>query len=489
MFRARLLINVVIAVQMLLQPVLMALPPRPVQAKELPDFLELPEDAIALDMLPEWEAAMESSTESEPLYATVPVVVDDEAQAANEAQTETQSNDNFRSSPMMFIENVGQFDTEQGQGNEQPRFQVHGADGTIFLTPDAIWVTKLEAVEPPELNEEFISPGLDPDFEPEEETPRQGVNLKLDFDGANPDPQVEGFDLLDTTVSYFIGNDPDQWYADVPVWGGVRYVDIYPGIDLEITSLDGQWDWQMVVKDEAGAENLEVVNLRVSGADQLDFAGVGRSALEVQTEVGDFALPLLNVENRSGEEIRMPDAVPQGARPRIMREGVEEYNLMPKIEGDLVLHPLVFLPPNQPALEELDNPSALIYSTLLGGSGLDRGQSIAVDENGATYLTGSTTSNDCPKTIGPDYVASYDVFVAKLNSVGNGLTYYTYLGGNSNDWGNDIVVDDSGIAYVSGETYSLYFPVTAGTRLGNSDAFVVKLDINGGLLYSTLIAS
>ena len=58
--------------------------------------------------------------------------------------------------------------------------------------------------------------------------------LKLTFPGSNPDVRIEPFDPLTTTVSYFIGNDPVQWRAGVPVWGGVRYADLYPGVDLVI---------------------------------------------------------------------------------------------------------------------------------------------------------------------------------------------------------------------------------------------------------------
>ena len=40
----------------------------------------------------------------------------------------------LRSSPVMFIENVDQFD-------ERARFRVRGGPGTIWLTDDAIWIT------------------------------------------------------------------------------------------------------------------------------------------------------------------------------------------------------------------------------------------------------------------------------------------------------------------------------------------------------------
>ncbi|MEA3336757.1 MAG: hypothetical protein U9R25_12655 [Chloroflexota bacterium] len=60
----------------------------------------------------------------------------------------------------------------------------------------------------------------------------RAVNIKLSFPGSNPDVRIETFDPLDTVVSYFIGNDADQWQPDVPVWDRVRYVDLYPGIDF-----------------------------------------------------------------------------------------------------------------------------------------------------------------------------------------------------------------------------------------------------------------
>ena len=53
--------------------------------------------------------------------------------------------------------------------------------------------------------------------------------------------RIEPFGAVDTTVSYFLGNDPDQWRPDVPVWGGVRYVDLYPGVDLVLGGSDGAW--------------------------------------------------------------------------------------------------------------------------------------------------------------------------------------------------------------------------------------------------------
>ena len=73
-----------------------------------------------------------------------------------------------------------------------------------------------------------------------------------------------------------------------------------------------------------------------------------------------------------------------------------------------------------------------------------------------------------------------DAFVTKLNSTGSELLFSTYLGGSSNETGNDIAVDGSGNIYITGETLSKNFPTlnafqsTASDFSGN--AFVTKLN-------------
>jgi hypothetical protein len=74
---------------------------------------------------------------------------------------------------------------------------------------------------------------------------------------------------------------------------------------------------------------------------------------------------------------------------------------------------------------------------------------------------------------------SYDVFVTKLNPVGSALVYSTYIGGSSSDYGNSVAIDPSGNAYVTGRTNSTNYDVTSGafqtTKGGVDDAFVTKI--------------
>ncbi len=136
--------------------------------------------------------------------------------------------------------------------------------------------------------------------------------------------------------------------------------------------------------------------------------------------------------------------------------------------------------------------SGLVYSTYLGGDGGSSGASIAVDNAGNAYVTGSAgehfpTENPVQKKYGGGKYTG-DAFVAKLNPAGTALVYSTYLGGKEYDYGDGIALDSAGNAYVIGWTDSTNFPVTPGafqtTYVGSGgkgnplgDAFVAKLNI------------
>lgn len=141
--------------------------------------------------------------------------------------------------------------------------------------------------------------------------------------------------------------------------------------------------------------------------------------------------------------------------------------------------------------------SALIYSTHFGNQTF--ASAIAVDATGNVFLTGNTSSTDFPVTPGafqPTLAGSSDAFVAKLNPSGSSLMYSTFLGGTNIDSGNDIAIDPSGSAYITGNTRSPDFPLANAVQdtYGGSffqfygDAFVTKLNPTGGaVFYSTFL--
>ena len=144
---------------------------------------------------------------------------------------------------------------------------------------------------------------------------------------------------------------------------------------------------------------------------------------------------------------------------------------------------------------KLSPTGALAYSTYLGGIGNDGGTGIAVDSNGAVYVTGSTTGsfptlNAEQNTFGGGTSGggNLDGFVAKLGPTG-ALVYSTYLGGTGDEVGNGVAVDSVGAAYVTGYTTGGFPTLNAqqNTFGGNVDAFVTKLTPTGALAYSTYL--
>jgi len=148
---------------------------------------------------------------------------------------------------------------------------------------------------------------------------------------------------------------------------------------------------------------------------------------------------------------------------------------------------------------------AVVYSTFIGGSRLDLGQSLAVDGTGQVYVVGRTASVDFPVTAGalqpspgktcavnPNSASCYDGFIAKLNAQGAPI-YGSYLGGSDEDRATDITIDANGQIYLTGATSSPNFPTTPGavqqTYNGGvcgdapnthpcSDLFVVRIDLS-----------
>jgi len=128
---------------------------------------------------------------------------------------------------------------------------------------------------------------------------------------------------------------------------------------------------------------------------------------------------------------------------------------------------------------------ALEYSTYLGGAGTERGRDLAVDAQGRAHVCGSTTSEDFPvaSAYQPDYGGAGDAFACRLSASGGSLDFSTYLGGSLAEDGEGIHVDDEGFTYLTGTTASSDFPVFGAYQGsyggGGSDCFVTKLAPGG----------
>jgi hypothetical protein len=138
--------------------------------------------------------------------------------------------------------------------------------------------------------------------------------------------------------------------------------------------------------------------------------------------------------------------------------------------------------PGDGVIVKLTSAGRIDYGTFFGKQDADSGRAIGVDGDGNAYVTGAAGGSGFPTTadaFDKTYNGLGDAFLMKLNSTGSALVYSTFLGGSKSDQGWGIAVDKVGNAYLTGDTSSSNFPVTANAlkkrnRESSKNAFVTK---------------
>ncbi|MGD9905912.1 MAG: SBBP repeat-containing protein [Vicinamibacterales bacterium] len=136
-----------------------------------------------------------------------------------------------------------------------------------------------------------------------------------------------------------------------------------------------------------------------------------------------------------------------------------------------------------------------IYSTFLGGTGVEGGYVSIALAGSAAIVAGETTSYDFPvpaTAFDSTFNLDADGVVALLNTTGSGLIGATYLGGAGSDVIHSVAWGTDGFVYVAGLTASTNFPTTPNafdqTLGGPLDGFVAKLALTlGTVAYATLL--
>jgi hypothetical protein len=138
-------------------------------------------------------------------------------------------------------------------------------------------------------------------------------------------------------------------------------------------------------------------------------------------------------------------------------------------------------------------PAELLFSTYLGGSGVDVLYDLVLDGVNDIYVVGSTTSADYP-VLNPisTYMGFSDIVLTKLNNAGDTLVYSTFLGGSAGEEGMKIALDEEGNAYLYGVTYSVDFPLVdpfqPAITPGDDQLFILKLNPAGStILFGTYL--
>ena len=349
--------------------------------------------------------------------------------------------------PMIFEKNGGQSGTRVD-------FIARGSGYTVFLAAGEA-VLRVKKQRPPDRIANAVR-----------KHEENGATIRMALVNSNP-ARAAGENQLPGKVNYFLGHDPAKWRRDVPTFAKVRYQSVYPGIDVVYYGNQDRLEYDFIVSP---GTDPAAITLAFTGA-----------RVEIE-KGGDIVL----AEAHGSSSMRRPYIYQEieGTKRAIAGGYVK------RADGRIGFA----VGPYDTARPLVIDP-VLLYSTYLGGSGIDDAvNAIAIDQSGNAYITGQTNSNDFP-TQNPEQPTSgagYDAFVAKIDPSGSTLVYSTYFGGNGDDIGGGIAVDASGQAYVSGHTNSSNFPTTSAayqtTYGGGGDAFVAKFNSSGSaLIYSTYL--
>ncbi|MGC2477449.1 MAG: choice-of-anchor D domain-containing protein [Candidatus Sulfotelmatobacter sp.] len=366
------------------------------------------------------------------------------------ATLNAESNSNYAKLPPVFEAN-------QGQADPQVKFMFRGQGYTAFLTSGSM-VLSLRPINfasiPKTGNVPSTSNALPP-----------SSTMQFRLSGAAKNPAVVGEDQKPGKVNYFIGKDPTKWRTNVPIFGRVRYKNVYPGIDLVYYGSGRQLECDFAVSPGA---NPNQIQFEIEGANQIRVDAAGNLLLKTNSGELQFESPVVYQESNG---------------QRVVIDG-----------GYLVSDPTHFsfhVAHYDPGKSLVIDP-VLVYSTYLGGSGTDQPAGITVDSTGSVYIAGSTDSPNFPlATLGSLPAGVDHVFVTKLDPTGSNLVYSDYIGGSNEDFGYALTLDNANDVYVTGSTESGDFPVVnpyQSSLPGVYSGFLTKISADGSsLLYSTYL--
>jgi hypothetical protein len=124
-------------------------------------------------------------------------------------------------------------------------------------------------------------------------------------------------------------------------------------------------------------------------------------------------------------------------------------------------------------------PYEVAWVRQIGTPSWDYSYSVAVDASGNAYISGYTYGS-----LGGPNAGSVDAFLAKYDASGS-LLWTRQMGTTSEDYSHSVAVDGLGNAYISGYTGGSL----GGPGAGNGDAFLVKYDSSGSLLWTRQIGT
>src|ERR1043165_9588151 len=339
--------------------------------------------------------------------------------------------------------------------------------------------------------------------------------MRLKLLDAKPDAAISGQTPLAARTNYFVGNKPEKYLKNVVNYRGVRYDQIYDGIDLVYYGNQNELEYDFVVAPGASAETIRMA---FQGIDKAEIDATGNLNLRIGENCLIQHKPVI-YQNAGTQR------VPVTGGYKIIA-GADKHQTVVGFEVEQYDHalPLVIDP-------------ELVYATFFGDkpntsrsksdhSGDDEGYAIAIDPSGPAYVVGTTTSYEFPlvnalmfvddpinHSTDPLFVhivpGAYRGFISKFSPDGKALLYSTYLSSATGDTEPDpnstsitvpgvfkqerctgVAVDGLGNAYICGFTDYASYPIKNAlhTYSGNRDCFLTKVAPEGiDLVFSTYL--
>lgn len=138
------------------------------------------------------------------------------------------------------------------------------------------------------------------------------------------------------------------------------------------------------------------------------------------------------------------------------------------------------------AYMKLSTSGTVLFSTYLGGSGIDSSVLNLKVEGGKVYIIGYTNSPDFPVTNGSTSKGNYDMFYTRLSASG-AIEFSGYYGTPTNDY-SDLFDVYNGEVYLTSLVTNNLFPSTNGSSYGgSSDVLYIKLTTAGSIDFASYV--
>ncbi len=283
--------------------------------------------------------------------------------------------------------------------------------------------------------------------------------LRINFEDSNKIPQIIGENEFNCKLNYFKGNVKSEWKSYIPIYEKLLYKEIYSGIDLLYYGNKGNIKLDFIIQPNKSIDNIK---LNFEGADKIKVDEDGNLLVKIDNKLLKI-LKLEAFQEFSEGKIECNFEIEDGFKVKFNVSNYEDHKIL-----------IITVP--------------FLFETFKAAAMIDRGNSIAVDNNKCIYITGVTSVQNFPekslyKTIYSE--KDYSAYIIKIDTRKSGqaaLVYGAYLGGNGVDEGVSVAVDYSGAAYIVGTTNSTAgFPTTEKSYLssypgGETTGFLVKVN-------------